>query len=318
MAVKPQSAFFEALGSDGVRAFEEVCEYARAAELLVIADAKRGDIGSTARAYASAFVEPRGDAPALADAITVNPYLGRDAIEPFLAACRRDGAGIFCLVKTSNAGGADVQDVRLSDGTLLWQHVAGLVQEWGEDLIGERGLSAVGAVVGATFPREVAEARRLLPQAVMLLPGVGAQGGRPADVAAAFTSGPASALVVRVAVDHLRATAAPTTTGAPPPAERPRTSRTRSGQPRAGEPVRGTGGAPARGHRRRARDPLRPAEQPGEAASRHDDRAAAARAPEEAHARRCDTCVWSTATASRRSRRAPIRPSPCSSDSIPA
>ncbi len=195
VAVKPQSAFFEALGSDGFRALEEVCEYARAAELLVIADAKRGDIGSTARAYASAFVEPRADAPALADAITVNPYLGRDAMEPFLAACRRDGAGIFCLVKTSNAGGADVQDVRLSDGTLLWQHVAGLVQEWGEDLIGERGLSAVGAVVGATFPREVAEARRLLPQAVMLLPGVGAQGGRPADVAAAFTSGPASALV---------------------------------------------------------------------------------------------------------------------------
>ena len=195
VAVKPQSAFFEALGSDGFRALEGVCEYARAAELLVIADAKRGDIGSTARAYASAFVEPRGEAPSLADAITVNPYLGRDAMEPFLAACRRDGAGIFCLVKTSNAGGADVQDVRLSDGTLLWQHVAGLVQEWGEDLIGERGLSAVGAVVGATFPREVAEARRLLPQAVMLLPGVGAQGGRPADVAAAFTSGPASALV---------------------------------------------------------------------------------------------------------------------------
>ncbi|HXR11870.1 MAG TPA: orotidine-5'-phosphate decarboxylase, partial [Gaiellaceae bacterium] len=141
------------------------------------------------------YVEPRQDAPPVADAITVNPYLGRDAVEPFLAACRRDGAGIFCLVKTSNAGGADVQDVRLSDGTVLWQHVAGLVREWGEDLIGEHGLSAAGAVVGATFPREVAEARRLLPQAVLLLPGIGAQGGRPADVAAAFTSGPASALV---------------------------------------------------------------------------------------------------------------------------
>jgi len=195
VAVKPQSAFFEALGADGVRAYEEVCAYARAAELLVIADAKRGDIGSTARAYAAAFVEPRGDHPPLADAITVNPYLGRDALEPFLAACRREGAGLFCLVKTSNAGGADVQDVRLSDGSLLWQHVAGLVREWGEDLVGERGLSAVGAVVGATFPREVVEARRLLPQAVLLLPGIGAQGGRPADIAGAFTSGPASALV---------------------------------------------------------------------------------------------------------------------------
>jgi orotidine-5'-phosphate decarboxylase len=195
VAVKPQLAFFEALGSDGMRALERVCEYARAAELLVIADAKRGDSGSTARAYAAAYVEPRADAPPLADAITFNPYLGRDALEPFLAACRRDGAGLFCLVKTSNAGGADVQDVRLSDGTLLWQHVAGLVGEWSDDLVGEGGLSAVGAVVGATFPREVAEARRLLPQSVLLLPGVGAQGGDPADLAPAFTSGPASALV---------------------------------------------------------------------------------------------------------------------------
>src|SRR5437868_705542 len=120
VAVKPQSAFFEALGSDGVRAFEDVCDYARAAELLVIADAKRGDIGSTARAYAAAFVEPRGDAPALADAVTVNPYMGRDALEPFLAAARGEGAGIFCLVKTSNPGGADVQDVVLADGRKLW------------------------------------------------------------------------------------------------------------------------------------------------------------------------------------------------------
>jgi orotidine-5'-phosphate decarboxylase len=194
-AVKPQSAFFEALGADGVRAFEQVCEYARAAGLPVIADVKRSDIGSTARAYAQAFVEPRGDKPPLADAVTVSPYLGRDALEPFLAAARREGAGLFCLVKTSNAGGADVQDVTLSDGRRLWQHVAELVREWGEDLVGDRGLSAVGAVVGATFPREVAEARKLMPQAVLLLPGVGAQGATPADVARAFTSGPASALV---------------------------------------------------------------------------------------------------------------------------
>ena len=195
VAVKPQSAFFEALGSDGIRAMEEVCGYARAAELLVIADAKRGDIGSTARAYAAAFVEPRGDAPPLADAVTVNPYMGRDAVEPFLAACRRDGAGLFCLVKTSNAGGADVQDVHLSDGSLLWQHVAGLVEEWGADLVGEVGLSAVGAVVGATFPRELEEARRILPQSVFLMPGIGAQGARADDVAPVFTSGPASGLV---------------------------------------------------------------------------------------------------------------------------
>jgi len=195
VAVKPQVAFFEALGGEGITVFEEVCAYARAADLVVIADAKRGDIGSTARAYATAYLEPRpGDGTPLADALTVNTYMGRESLKPFLLACRREGAGLFCLVKTSNAGG-DVQDLILSDGRPLWQHVALLVAEWGEDLIGERGLSSVGAVVGATHPRAVGEARRLLPQAILLLPGSGAQGATPADVARAFTSGPASALV---------------------------------------------------------------------------------------------------------------------------
>ena len=191
VAVKPQLAFFEALGAAGMGAFADVCEYARTAGLLVIADGKRGDIGSTARAYAAAYLE--GDEP-LADALTVNPYLGRESIEPYLAAARRDGAGIFCLVKTSNAG-ADVQDVTLSDGRPLWQHVAGLVNDWGAEVVGERGLSSVGAVVGATHPRAVAEARKLMPRTMLLLPGIGAQGAGPAEVARAFTSGPASALV---------------------------------------------------------------------------------------------------------------------------
>jgi orotidine-5'-phosphate decarboxylase len=196
VAVKPQIAFFEALGADGYRAFEDVCAYARSAGLLVIADAKRGDVASTARAYAAAFLEPAAEGePPLADALTVNPYLGPDSVEPYLTACRRHGTGVFCVVKTSNPGGADVQDLVLSDGRPLWQHVARLVGAWGEDLVGERGLSSVGAVVGATHPRAVGEARRLLPQACLLLPGVGAQGATPADVARAFTSGPASALV---------------------------------------------------------------------------------------------------------------------------
>ena len=195
VGVKPQLAYFEALGADGLRALEEVCAYARSAGLLVIADGKRGDVGSTARAYAAAYLEPDGDRPALADAATVSTYLGRDSLEPFVAACRRSGAGIFCLVKTSNAGSADIQDLRLSDGQPLWHQVARLVAELGEELVGECGLSSVGAVVGATFPRAVGEARRLMPQAVFLLPGVGAQGATPADVARAFTSGPASALV---------------------------------------------------------------------------------------------------------------------------
>jgi orotidine-5'-phosphate decarboxylase len=195
VAVKPQSAFFEALGADGVRAFEDVCAYSRSAGLQVIADAKRGDIGSTARAYATAFLEPRNGKGPLADALTVNPYLGRDSLDPYLAACRRDGAGIFCVVKTSNTGGAEVQDLALSDGRRVWHQVAELVAEWGADLVGEHGLSAVGAVISATHPRAVGEARRLLPRSVLLLPGVGAQGATPADVARAFTSGPASALV---------------------------------------------------------------------------------------------------------------------------
>jgi orotidine-5'-phosphate decarboxylase len=191
VAVKPQLAFFEALGAQGFAAFEQVCRYAHRAGLLVIADGKRGDIGSTARAYATAYLE---GAHPLADALTVNPYLGRESVEPYLAAARRDGAGLFVLVKTSNAGG-DVQDVTLRDGRPLWQHVAQSVAEWGEELVGDVGLSSVGAVVGATHPREVAEARRLMPQAILLLPGVGAQGAAVSDLTRAFQSGPASAIV---------------------------------------------------------------------------------------------------------------------------
>ncbi len=195
VAVKPQSAFFEALGSDGIRALEEVSDYARSSGLLVLLDAKRGDIGSTARAYASAFLEPRNGEGPIADAMTVSAFLGHDSVEPFLAACRRHGAGVFLLVRTSNSGAADVQDLVLSDGRPLWQYLAALVHEWGQPLVGERGMSSVGAVVGATYPRAVSEARKLMPQAPMLLPGIGAQGATPADVARAFTSGPASALV---------------------------------------------------------------------------------------------------------------------------
>src|SRR3954470_3277526 len=191
VAVKPQLAFFEALGPAGMAAFDEVCIYARRAGLIVIADGKRGDIGSTARAYAEAYLEGE---PPRADALTVNPYLGRESVEPYLAAARRNNTGIFVIVKTSNAG-ADVQDVVLKDGRAMWHHVASLVAEWGEDLVGETGLSSVGAVVGATHPRAVAEARRLMPRSILLLPGVGAQGGRPADLTRAFQSGPASALV---------------------------------------------------------------------------------------------------------------------------
>ncbi len=195
VGAKLQLAFFEALGADGIRVFEEVCEYARNAGLVVVADGKRGDVGSTARAYAGAYLERRNGTPSRVDALTANPYLGSDSLEPLLSACRRSGTGVFCLVKTSNGGTSDVQELALSDGRRLWHHVAELVAEWGRDLVGERGLSSVGAVVGATFPREVGDARRLMPRSILLLPGIGDQGGTPAGVARAFTSGPASALV---------------------------------------------------------------------------------------------------------------------------
>jgi orotidine-5'-phosphate decarboxylase len=191
VAVKPQLAFFEALGAGGMAAFEQVCSYARRAGLLVIADGKRGDIGSTARAYSEAYLEGE---PPRADALTVNPWLGRDSVEPFLGAVRRGGVGIFVIVRTSNQSG-DLQDAVLSDGRPMWHHVAALVDEWGEGTAGETGLSSVGAVVGATHPRAVAEARRLMPRTILLLPGVGAQGGSIADLGRAFQSGPASALV---------------------------------------------------------------------------------------------------------------------------
>jgi orotidine-5'-phosphate decarboxylase len=185
VAVKPQSAFFEAQGAKGWAALTEVCEYAREAGLLVIVDAKRGDVPSTAQAYAAAL------AP-LADAVTVNPYLGHDSLEPFFA---RDGLGVFVVVKTSNPGSADIQDLPLADGRPLWQHIAGLVDRWGAASIGASGLSTVGAVVGATHPEVLETVRSLLPRAVLLLPGVGVQGGRPEQLAAAFAAGPASALV---------------------------------------------------------------------------------------------------------------------------
>src|SRR5215471_2183877 len=164
VAVKPQTAFFEAQGAEGWAALTDVCSYARDAGLLVIADGKRGDVPSTARAYAAAF------AP-LADAVTVNPYLGYDSLEPFL---EREGLGVFVVLRTSNPGSADIQDLPLADGRPLWQHIADLVDSWGQNRVGASGLSSVGAVVGATFPQEVAEARRLLPRSVLLLPGVGA------------------------------------------------------------------------------------------------------------------------------------------------
>ncbi|MDP6370792.1 MAG: orotidine-5'-phosphate decarboxylase, partial [Planctomycetota bacterium] len=192
--VKPQSAFFETLGPDGCEQWERVVAAAHAADLLVIGDLKRGDIGSTASAYAEAFLSggPGAQADTLCDAMTVNPYLGGDSIEPFVKACASTGAGLYVLVRTSNPGCVDFQD---HGSPPLCELVAASVEEWGSSLVGECGLSSVGAVVGATHPAELARLRELMPRSPFLLPGYGAQGGGAADVVPGFLGGLRGAVV---------------------------------------------------------------------------------------------------------------------------
>ena len=197
-AVKPQSAFFELLGAPGAEAWEAVVRAAHEAGLLVIGDVKRGDIGSTARAYAAAYLEglPGAEPATLCDAVTVNPYLGEESIQPFLEVCGRTGRGIYVLVRTSNPGAAQFQRGGVPH---LCLQVADEVDRWGKGLVGECGLAGVGAVVGATCGEELAELRARMPAAPLLLPGYGAQGAGAQDVAAGFLAppgvGPCGALV---------------------------------------------------------------------------------------------------------------------------
>jgi orotidine-5'-phosphate decarboxylase len=195
VAVKPQLACFERLGAPGWEALEAVVEHARQRGLLVVADGKRGDVPVTAKAYGQALFERLR-----ADLATVSPLLGRDAIEPFVSAARAAGAGVLLLVRTSNPGAADVQDLELaatdrSCAGTVWERLAGFVRELGAERVGASGLSDVGAVVGATEPRHLVRARELMPHAVLLLPGVGAQGGQVQELAAAFTPGRAGGLI---------------------------------------------------------------------------------------------------------------------------
>jgi orotidine-5'-phosphate decarboxylase len=200
VAVKLQLARFEVLGADGWTVMHELAADARRAGLLVIADGKRGDIDVTARAYASALMggiqTPQGRLPGLgADLVTVNPLMGMDAVQPFVDAAREAGAGVLALVRTSNPGAADVEDLRLEGGESVWERIAALIDGLGRGGIGETGLSDVGAVIGATSPEHLPRARALMPHATFLLPGVGAQGGRVRDLAAAFGPGRAGGLV---------------------------------------------------------------------------------------------------------------------------
>jgi orotidine-5'-phosphate decarboxylase len=199
--VKPQIAFYEQYGSDGFWAYEETCKYAREAGLLVLADAKRNDIGSTAAAYANAYLGEvdlfGASRPGMdVDALTINAYLGLDGIKPFMEACGKYGKGIFPLVKTSNPSSGDFQDrITQEEGIPVFELVAHFVESWGSDLIGEHGYSSVGAVVGATYPAEAQKLRALMPQAIFLVPGYGAQGGGAEDVRPCFNADGLGAIV---------------------------------------------------------------------------------------------------------------------------
>lgn len=197
-AIKPQVACFERLGAQGRTVLGAVCDHARERGLLVIADAKRGDIDVTARAYAEAFLgateTPWGPVEGLgADALTANPYMGADTLAPLLDVARPHGRGLFVLVRTSNPGAQDVEDLPTTpDGAPVWARVAQLVDALADPA---QPLSDVGAVVGATAPEHVAELRRLMPRTPFLLPGIGAQGGTVEALAPAWAPGPAGGLV---------------------------------------------------------------------------------------------------------------------------
>lgn len=190
-AIKPQIAFYEMFGIPGMNAFFETCKYAKEKGMLVIADIKRGDIGSTAQGYSNAYLgktkmgdieEPIFDV----DFVTVNPYMGTDCVKPFIDDCKKYDKGMFILVKTSNPSSGELQDVKLEDGKEVYKKVAELVENWGKDLIGKYNYSSVAAVVGATYPKQLEELRNLAPHTYFLIPGYGAQGGKADDIALGF------------------------------------------------------------------------------------------------------------------------------------
>lgn len=199
-AVKPQLAYYEMYGLEGIRAFIETCSYARAKGMLVIADGKRNDIGTTAEAYSAAYlgrttIESEESTVFDADALTVNPYLGYDGIKPFIDTCHQYGKGIFILVKTSNKSSGQLQDLVTQDGMHIYEKVAELVKEWGSTVIGDSGYSSIGAVVGATYPEQAKVLRRLMKKTYILVPGYGAQGGTAKDTVISFNDDGLGAII---------------------------------------------------------------------------------------------------------------------------
>lgn len=190
--VKPQSAFFELLGPEGMTCLANVIKHARQNGLLVLLDAKRGDIGTTAEAYAGAYLGP--NSPWAADALTVNPYLGADTLVPFVDRSTSHGGGVFVLVKTSNAGSGYIQNVPHADGR-VFDLVASTVESYAHRTRGKSGYGIVGAVTGATFPQELAKLRAEMPSAWLLIPGYGAQGAGAAEVRGGFDARGMGAIV---------------------------------------------------------------------------------------------------------------------------
>ena len=191
-AVKPQVALYEQYGAPGFLTYQKTISYAKKSKLIVIGDVKRGDIASTAQGYSNAHIGRinvcGADREVIeTDFITVNPYMGYDSVEPYLADCEKYDKGLFVLVKTSNKGSSDIQDMKLADGKLLYEHVGKLVSDWGRDFIGEKGYSRIGAVVGATHPEELASLREQMPHTFFLVPGYGAQGGSGKDLKGLWT-----------------------------------------------------------------------------------------------------------------------------------
>lgn len=184
-AVKPQIAMYEQYGLEGLRAYIETVAYAKEKGLVVIGDIKRGDIASTAAAYAGhiAGVQIEGEHFDLwqEDAVTLNPYMGFDGIEPFIAACNEQDRGLFILVKTSNPSGVEIQDLMVN-GLPVYDYSADLVSKWGELTMGTKGYSRIGAVVGATYKEQGIELRKRMPHTFFLVPGYGAQGGKAEDL----------------------------------------------------------------------------------------------------------------------------------------
>lgn len=195
-AVKPQSAFFEACGPAGVEALRNVIAAARKAGLVVICDAKRGDIGSTAEAYAAAYLagEDPSAAPFAADCLTVNPYMGVDTLQPFVDRANQVGAGIYVLVRTSNPGAGDFQDQE-TESTKLFENVADRIEQLSTEMANGGDYGSVGAVVGATYPEELQQLRQRMPHVPLLVPGYGSQGGTSADAAGAFDANGLGAIV---------------------------------------------------------------------------------------------------------------------------